>query len=508
MATSRNDWVLSAERSSLKPSAPLHGAPLVARWVILLVARRPRPGPPHDQQQQGKRNASFKQQPEHGQVPPAKNPIDWDILRRIVHHAAAIIRRLSALGAIVTLAACESLRIGAPPPQPVPAPAPTLPAPIPEPVPEKPPAPPPKPPAPPPVVLKPGTWTALPGWRDDNLQQAWPALLTGCNALKAQPAWQNVCALAAALPDPSRESVRRFFETRFTPYQVFNADGSDSGMITGYYEPLLRGSRTRTPAYRYPVHGIPDDLLVIDLGELYPELKNLRLRGRVEGRRVVPYFNRAQIESGTAPVSGKEIAWVADAVELFFLQIQGSGRVRLDNGEMVRLGYADQNGHPYRSIGRLLVERGDLPLERASMQGIKAWAAQNPDKLQELLNYNASYVFFRELPADLPGPLGALGVPLTAQRSVAIDPRFIPLGAPLFLATTMPNSRTPLNRLMLAQDTGGAIRGAVRADFFWGFGDAAGAQAGRMRQSGKIWVLLPNDYPLPGAAEVNGTRTE
>lgn len=341
------------------------------------------------------------------------------------------------------------------------------------------------------------------GWRDDNLQLAWPAFLASCGALKSQPAWQSVCETATALPEPSRETIRRFFETRFTPYQVVNADGSDSGIVTGYYEPLLRGSRTRTPAYRYPVYGMPDDLLVVDLSELYPDLKNLRVRGRLDGRRVVPYFNRAQIENGSAPVSGKEIVWVADAVELFFLQIQGSGRVRLDNGEMVRLGYAEQNGHPYRSIGRLLVDRGDLPLERASMQGIKTWAGQNPDKLHELLNYNASYVFFREMPADLPGPLGALGVPLTAQRSVAVDSRFVPLGAPLYLVTTMPNTRIPLNRLMLAQDTGGAIRGAVRADFFWGFGDEAGAQAGRMRQSGRMWVLLPNDYPVPPAPNGN-----
>jgi membrane-bound lytic murein transglycosylase A len=414
-----------------------------------------------------------------------------------------ILRRALALGAVIALTACESLRIGAPPsvPTPVPAPvsvpAPSLPTPLPEPPPEKPPTTPVKPPLAAPSALRPGNWDAMTGWRDDNLQLAWPAFLASCGALKSQAAWQAVCETATALPEPSRETIRRFFETRFTPYQVFNADGSDSGTVTGYYEPLLRGSRTRTPAYRYPVYGMPDDLLVVDLSELYPDLKNLRLRGRLDGRRVVPYFNRAQIENGTAPVTGKEIVWVADAVELFFLQIQGSGRVRLDNGEMVRLGYAEQNGHPYRSIGRLLVDRGDLPLERASMQGIKTWAGQNPDKLQDLLNYNASYVFFREMPADLPGPLGALGVALTAQRSIAVDPRFVPLGVPLYLVTTMPNTRVPLNRLMLAQDTGGAIRGAVRADFFWGFGDEAGAQAGRMRQSGKMWVLLPNDYPLP-----------
>jgi len=417
------------------------------------------------------------------------------ILRRIVFRVAAIIRRCAALLALVMLAACEALPpdkpaiVTPPAPAPAPTPAPVAPAPTVEAVPAKPPA----------TVssLRASSWDAISGWRDDNPQLAWSAFLTSCSTLKNQPAWQSICSVATAFKEPSRDVLYRFFELNFTPYQVINPDGSDSGLVTGYYEPLLHGSRTRNARYRYPVHGVPDDLLVIDLGELYPELKNMRLRGRLEGRRVVPYFNRAQIDQGSAAVAGKEIVWVEDAVELFFLQIQGSGRVKLDSGETIRLGYADQNGYPYRSIGRLLVDRGDLPLERASMQGIKAWARQNPAKLQDLLNYNARYVFFRELSPDLPGPLGALGVPLTARRSIAVDARYIPLGAPVFLATTMPNSRQPLSRLMLAQDTGGAIRGAVRADFFWGFGDEAGALAGRMRQSGKMWVLLPNGYPLP-----------
>jgi membrane-bound lytic murein transglycosylase A len=162
----------------------------------------------------------------------------------------------------------------------------------------------------------------------------------------------------------------------------------------------------------------------------------------------------------------------------------------------MRIGYADQNGHPYQSIGKLLVERGEMKLEQASMQGIKAWGANNPDKLPELLASNPSFVFFRELPNGLSGPLGALGVPLTGGRSIAVDPRFIPLGAPVFLATTQPNSPAPMNRLVMAQDTGGAIRGGVRADFFWGFGVDAGELAGRMKQRGRMWVLLPKDFPL------------
>jgi membrane-bound lytic murein transglycosylase A len=168
--------------------------------------------------------------------------------------------------------------------------------------------------------------------------------------------------------------------------------------------------------------------------------------------------------------------------------------VQLENGERVRVGYADQNGHPFRSLGRLLIQRGELPPERTSMQGIKDWARRHPGKVQRFMNENPSFVFFRELPGDLPGPIGSLGVPLTAERSIAVDPRVIPLGVPVYLATTWPNSPQPLNRLMVAQDTGGAINGGVRADFFWGFGDAAGSQAGKMRQPARMWVLLPKGY--------------
>jgi membrane-bound lytic murein transglycosylase A len=205
----------------------------------------------------------------------------------------------------------------------------------------------------------------------------------------------------------------------------------------------------------------------------------------------VPYYNRTEISNGKAPLQGRELFWVENAVELFFLQIQGSGRIELPDGTLVKIGYAEQNGHPYISIGKKLVEMGELKIEEASMQGIKSWAEQHPNKLQSLLEQNPSYVFFRELPDGLPAPLGALGVPLTEAYSIAVDPRTIPLGAPVFLSTTYPNTTEPLNRLMLAQDTGGAIKGAVRADFFWGFGEQAGAQAGRMKQSGQMWVLFP-----------------
>ena len=315
--------------------------------------------------------------------------------------------------------------------------------------------------------------------------------------MRFQTPWQSTCSEAVRITEPTDAAVRQFFETNFVPYRVASGDGAAQGLVTGYYEPLLRGSRAKGSPFVHPLYAPPDDLLVIDLAAINPDLKNMRLRGRLDGRRVVPYYSRAEIDGGIAPVAGKEIVWVDDPIEAFFLQVQGSGRVKLENGELLRVSYADQNGHPYHSIGRWLVDQGELPLSDASMQGIQNWARSNPQRLSELLNQNPSYVFFRELPNADGGPPGAQGVPLTPERSIAVDPRFIPLGAPVWLATTRPNSIVPLERLVVAQDTGGAIRGAVRADFFWGFGPDAGREAGRMRQQGRMWVLLPKGYPLP-----------
>ena len=228
------------------------------------------------------------------------------------------------------------------------------------------------------------------------------------------------------------------------------------------------------------------------MGALFPQFRGQIVRGRLQGKRVVPYFNRAEIDAGEAPaLPGHEIFWVENPVELFFLQIQGSGRIDLADGTRVMIGYAEQNGHPYASIGKKLIDMGELKPEEASMQGIKNWAEKHPVELPVLLGHNPSYVFFRELPDNLSAPIGALGVPLTNEYSIAVDPRTISLGMPVFLTTTQPNSSEPLNRLVFAQDTGGAIKGAVRADFFWGFGELAAFKAGRMKQSGKMWVLFP-----------------
>lgn len=347
-------------------------------------------------------------------------------------------------------------------------------------------------------TLAPVSFADLPGWRDDDLSQAWPAFRASCRALRFRAPWRDACARAEALENPDAGAVRAYFEENFVPHRVANGDGNAQGLVTGYYEPVLRGSRERRAPFVHPLYAPPDDLLIIDLASVAPDTRNMRLRGRLDGRRVVPYWSRAEIEDGKAPVDGKQLVYVDDAIEAFFMQIQGSGRVRLANGEELRIGYADQNGHPYQSIGRWLVDKGELALGAASMQGIQAWARANPARVAELLNQNPSYVFFRELEPSPAGPIGAQGVPLTAERSIAIDPRFIPLGAPVHLATTHPNSSVPLERLMIAQDTGGAIRGAVRADFFWGTGPDAGLLAGRMRQQGRMWVLLPVGYPLQG----------
>ncbi|HOY69613.1 MAG TPA: murein transglycosylase A [Methylotenera sp.] len=359
-------------------------------------------------------------------------------------------------------------------------------------------------------LLKPATWEDVDGFaanaiEGDQANLAWPAWMQSCSTLINKPAWKNVCSLANSLNlktagKPNSASVRAYFMQYFSVYQTTNADGTSDGLITGYYEPLLKGSRTKTAKYANPLYSAPEDLVTVELEGLYPDLKYKRIRGRLVGNKLVPYYTRAEIEAENSPIQQHAFIYIDDIIDVFYLQVQGSGLVQLENGEQIHVGYADQNGYTYNSIGRLLVERGELPIENASMNGIKNWAKANPDKLRDLLNNNPSYVFFRELPAGLPGPLGALGVPILAERVVAIDPKYVPLGAPVFLSTTQPNSTQALKRLMMAQDTGGAIKGGVRADFYWGSGFEAGAKAGAMKQAGKIWVFLPKDFVFPQAA--------
>lgn len=343
--------------------------------------------------------------------------------------------------------------------------------------------------------FKPVAFSSLPGWGKDDLREAWPALMNSCEVLVRKIEWKEPCTIARSVDSGNEKAVRLYFESFFVPYQVFNPDGSDAGLVTGYYEPLLSGSRKRGGVFQTPLHRAPDDLLTIDLTSVYPDLKGMRLKGKLVGNKVVPYPSRAEMHQSNV-LTGKEILWVDDPVEAFFLQVQGSGRVQLmdtKTKEVVRIVYSDQNGHPYKSIGRYLVDKGEMTLEQASAQSIKAWVAANPSRQQELLNANPSYVFFKEekLADPTKGPKGSLGVPLTPQRSIAVDNQFIPPGAPVFLATSHPGKETPLQRLMMAQDTGGAIKGAIRADFFWGFGAEAGEKAGKMKQRGAMWILLP-----------------
>ncbi|NLP32570.1 Membrane-bound lytic murein transglycosylase A precursor [Oligella ureolytica] len=359
---------------------------------------------------------------------------------------------------------------------------------------------------------RPVQWENLPGWQDDNTENLWITLINNCRGLmrpvsgsltipaRATPQdWQPFCADVAEFtqhngeePDPSM--VKFFLEQHLQPWELVGR-----GMATGYYEPVVQGSTSQGGDYQWPMYAKPKDLLTIDLGAVYPELAGKRVRGKVEGNKVVPYDTRAQIGSNSdkPPV----IAWLNDPVEAFFLQVQGSGRVQLDNGRSIRLAYADHNGRPYTSIGRWLADQGELPLAQTSMQNIKAWAQQNPHRVDEMLNVNEAMVFFREerITDSIAGPKGAYGIPLVAQRTVAVDPDYVPLGSPLYLATTYPSTNRPLEKVVVAQDTGGAIKGAARIDFFWGSGEEAGEMAGRMKQDTRVWVLWPVGMGEPNA---------
>jgi membrane-bound lytic murein transglycosylase A len=318
-------------------------------------------------------------------------------------------------------------------------------------------------------------WQQVPGWQDDSLIGATAALRQNCVRLARQPNWQRACVAAAQIDDLDVAAARSFFESYFTPYQFSNTDGTLDGLVTGYYEPLLRGSRTR--------HGIFQTALYHWPSAYRP------------GSALPP---RAQLERAGV-LNGNELVWVDDPIEAFFLQVQGSGRVMMDDGSVMRVGFGGTNNQPYKSIGRWLLDQGEITPAQATMQGIKAWARLNPTRVDALLDTNPRFVFFREMTASEPvpvggsdGPIGALGVPLTPERSIAVDPSSIPLGTPVFLQTTRPLTNAPMNRLVFAQDTGSAIKGGVRADYFWGLGDEAGDLAGKMKQTGRMWLLLPN----------------
>lgn len=373
-----------------------------------------------------------------------------------------------------------------------------------------------KPSPPPRLALIPVAFEDLSGWADDDHAAAAAALRRSCERWQRLPDdrpvgrngiagtvgdWRPICAAALALPPDVAAPARAFFEARFRPYAV-SVGGDAEGLFTGYYEAALRGRREPGDAFATPLLAKPDDLVMVDLGRFRDDLAGERIAGRVVDGRLFPYATRADIDAGALAGRDLELVWVDDPVDAFFLHIQGSGRVALPDGGDLRVGYAGHNGHPYFAIGRELIRRGAMTRETVSMQSIRQWLADNPDEAEAVMQLNPSFIFFR--PLDTDGPLGAQGVVLTPGRSLAVDRRHVPLGLPVWLDASAPSADggddQPLRRLMVAQDTGGAIRGPVRGDVYWG-GDAAAAEiAGRMKHPGRWYLLLPRSLPTPGVA--------
>ncbi len=356
------------------------------------------------------------------------------------------------------------------------------------------------------IILTKVSFSYLPDWGKDDAKGFTVAFLRSCKRILKKPPnqtfgvlkqagtygdWQILCSKFTENAPYSPHSLHLFFETYFTPYLV-SAGNNSVGLFTGYYEASLNGSRIKKAPYIYPLHKRPDDLIMVQLGDFRKGLKGDRIAGRVVNGRLKPYEERADIISGNWLHSHDKqvLLWVDDAVDAFFVQIQGSGVVQMGDGSIMRIGYAGQNGHPYYAIGRELIKIGALTKENVSMQSIRKWLEDNPARANEIMNSNKSYVFFREIIGE--APLGAEGIALTAERSLAVDRTVLSYGLPLWVDIEKPTSKAKnIRRLMVAQDTGGAIKGAVRGDVFWGYGEKAENMAGEMKSKGRYWVLLP-----------------
>ena len=354
------------------------------------------------------------------------------------------------------------------------------------------------------MQLVPVAFSDLPGWAEDDLQTFAGAFERTCvRILRAPPEkplgplpeagtyadWRPACEKFLGLKDKTSANLRAFLEGSFSPYAVWLGEGN-TGLFTGYYEAALKGSKTRGEPYTIPLHKRPADLVMVDLGKFREELKGIRIAGRVTDGNLTPYETREQIVTGNWPHKDEVLVWVDDPVDAFYVEIQGSGIVTLPDGSEMRIGYAGQNGHPYTAIGKELIARGALTKDNVSMQAIREWLAGHPDQAAEIMNINKSYVFFTEITGE--GPLGGENVPLTPERSMAIDRSLFPYGLPFWLEAQHPLDQTkPIRRLMIGQDTGGAIRGAIRGDVFWGHGQEAEKHAGPMKSQGRYWVLLP-----------------
>lgn len=368
--------------------------------------------------------------------------------------------------------------------------------------------PPPEKPAPA-LTLTPVAFTEIDGWREDRVSEALPALLKSCRRLLKAPEdkavgpdglagrvadWRAPCAALEAVPEGDDEALRGVIEARFRPFRAAD-NGTAEGLFTGYYEAELKGAMTPGDGYRWPLYRRPGDMVSVDLGRFRADLDGVKFLGRVEDGKLVPYLTRAEIEDGALDGQGLEFLWTDDPVDAFFLQVQGSGRVLLPDGSIVRVGYAANNGHPFYAIGRALIEDGKV--EKASMQAIRDWLRANPEEGHAYMLRNPRYIFFRMIEGE--GPIGAQGVALTAGRSLAVDPTFMALGVPLWLDSSLPGG-APLRRLMVAQDTGGAIKGPVRGDVYFGSGEEALRYAGGMKQKGTYYLLLPIDVAAKRAS--------
>ena len=321
----------------------------------------------------------------------------------------------------------------------------------------------------------------LPNWHNEDYADALNNFVNSCQTKRTRKIYKDICKKAK-----DSENARYFIEHEFLPYKINTNKGKEEGLLTGYYEPELSGSLKKTKKYKYPIYETPEDLIMVDLSSIYPHLKNYRLRGKIDGNKLVPYHTRKQSSSKHIPA--KIICYTDSKIDLFFLEIQGSGRVKLENGKVLYIGYGNQNGHRYRAIGKYLVKIGALKLKEVSLQSIRAWLDKNPRRVDEVLNYNKSVVYFkqREKAAS-----GSLGVCLTASRSIAVDRRYIPLGSILYLNANIEEER--VSKIVLAQDTGGAIKGAIRADMFLGCGREAREVAGKLKSSLELWILLPKN---------------
>lgn len=355
------------------------------------------------------------------------------------------------------------------------------------------------------VTFRPVPFRFLDGWAEDDQAPAFFAFLKSCATLQSRPGTEVLrapCARASEAETLVRDEprlARAFFEENFTPHLV-RVGWKKNGLLTGYFEPLIEASFTPDPSYPYPLYGRPSDQVAVDLKAFRSELSG-RLIGRLEGEKLVPYHDRAAIEAGAFSGRNLEILWARDPIDVFFLQIQGSGRAKLPDGSTILVGYAGGNGHPYTSIGRVLIDMGALDQDEVSMFSIRRWLEDNPGRLSEILNRNASYVFFRIAAGE--GPIGSAGAVLTPSRSLAVDPAHVALGLPVWVETTLPGNEDPLakgetfHRLLIAQDTGGAIKGAMRGDLFFGFGKEAEWRAGHMKSEAVFYVLLPKELRAP-----------